>query len=294
MRERVTLVMPLFNQLPLTRACLDRLAATTEPFRLVVIDNGSTDGTRELFRRFPYPYPLRFIESDDNHSVIAAFNRAWPAAETEFVCLMHNDTEMVDPRWLAKLLGALDDPTVGMTGLFGVKRMRRNSRFVGRTVVHSLAEGPTVRPPAEDVVALDAVCLCLRRSLLEAVGGLDEAYGFYHGFDKDLSFAVRERGLRCRVVWAPFYHHGGGTRATDFGKDPERARRDIELRKVAIDRFLAKWGHRLPADTRRPGERVLDWLAARLRRPRTVYSWPGRDEQSLGGVQPTKASRPRR
>jgi GT2 family glycosyltransferase len=262
-RERVTLVLPLFNQLPLTRRCLDSLRATTESFRLVVIDNGSTDGTRALFRAFPYPYPLHFIENDDNHSVIASLNRAWRAVETELICFLHNDTEMVDPAWLTKLVGALDDPTVGMSGLYGVKRMRRGGRFVGRTIVHSLAAGPTVRPPGEDVAVVDAVCMCLARRLLDDIGGLDERYGFYHGFDKDLSLAVRERGLRCRVVHAPFHHHGGGTRTRDFQRDPERERRDLALRKVAIDHLMSKWGHRLPTDARPLGTRVREWLGSR-------------------------------
>jgi len=152
---------------------------------------------------------------------------------------------------------------MGMTGLFGVKRVRRDGRFVGRTIVHSLVEGPTVRPTGEDVVVVDAVCMCLRRRLMEEIGGLDEAYGFYHSFDKDLSFSVRERGLRCRIIHAPFRHHGGGTRTRDFARDPERARRDIELRRVANARLLEKWGHRLPADSRTPGQRVREWLRSR-------------------------------
>src|SRR5204863_113454 len=82
----------------------------------------------------------------------------------------------------------------------------------GRTIVHSLAEGPTVRAPWEEVAVVDGVCLCLRRATLEAVGGIDEGYGFFHGYDRDLSFAVRETGRRCVVVHAPFRHAGGGTR----------------------------------------------------------------------------------
>jgi len=261
--ERVTLVLPLFNQLALTRRCLESLATTTEPFRLVVIDNGSTDGTREFLRAFPYPYPLHVIENDDNRSVIASLNRAWPAVRTDLLCFLHNDTEMLDPAWLTKLVGALDDRTVGMSGLYGAKRMRRDGRFVGRTIVHSLVEGPTVRPPGEDVVVIDAVCMCLARRLLEAIGGLDERYGFYHGFDKDLSLAVRARGLRCRVVHAPFRHDGGGTRTRDFRRDPERERRDLALRRVAIDHLIAKWGDRLPADARPCGTRVREWLRSR-------------------------------
>jgi GT2 family glycosyltransferase len=271
--ERVTLVLPVYNQLALTRGCLDSLARTTEPFRLVVIDNGSTDGTRDLFRRFPYPYPLHYIENDDNRSVIASINRAWPEARTPFVCLLHNDTELLDPAWLTKLIDALDDASVGMTGLYGAKRMRADTRFVGRTIVHSLAEGPTVRPAGEDVVVIDAVCMCLSRRLLEDLGGLDEGYGFYHGFDKDLSLAVRARGLRCRVVYAPLRHHGGGTRASDFRKDPEREQRDIQLRDVAIARLRGKWGRARPADARSVAGRVRDWVAARLGRREVVYPW---------------------
>jgi GT2 family glycosyltransferase len=266
-RERVSLVIPLFNQLALTRRCLESLAATTEPFCLVVIDNGSTDGTRDFFRAFPYPYPLCFIENDDNRSVIASLNRAWPAAETELLCFLHNDTEMVDPGCLAKLVTALDDPTVGMAGLYGAKRVRRDGRFVGRTIVHSLAEGPTVRPGGEDVAVIDAVCMCLRRRFLEGIGGLDESYGFYHGLDKDLSLTVRERGLRCRVVHAPFHHHGGGTRARDFDRGGERERRDLALRAAATERLVAKWGHRLPSDVRPMATRVREWCRAR-------YPWP--------------------
>ena len=266
MKTRVTIVMAVFNQLSLTRACLQSLTGTTETFALVVVDNGSTDDTHEFLGRFPYSFPLRVIRNDRNESVIVSFNRGWPHAETEFVCFLHNDTEMITPDWLARLLAPFVRPDVGMTGLFGVKRLRRNSRFVGRTIVHSLAEGPTVRAPWEEVAVIDGVCLCMRRELLASLGGVDEGYGFYHGWDKDLSFAVRERGLRCLVVDAPFLHHGGGTRVQAFARDPERERRDLALRGVAIDRLLDKWGHRLPCDVRPLGERASDWLRTKLTR----------------------------
>ena len=55
---RISLVMAVYNGLAVTRACLESLRATTEPFHLVVADNGSSDGPRSFFERFPYPYPL--------------------------------------------------------------------------------------------------------------------------------------------------------------------------------------------------------------------------------------------
>ena len=261
---RVTLVMCVFNQLPLTHACMESLRATSEPFNLVVIDNGSTDGTRQFFERFEYAFPLRYDPYGINTSVIASLNRAWRYAETEDICLLHNDTEMVDPEWLSRLLTALQEPDVGITGLYGAKRVRRSGNFVGRTIVHSLAEGPTVKPPWEEVAVIDGVCMCLPRELMEVVGGLDEGYGFIHGFDKDLSFAVRETGRRCLVVRAPFFHRGGGTRAHEFARRPDQERSDLALRKRAINRFIQKWGHRLPCDVRPVSERVRDWLTSRI------------------------------
>ena len=271
MSARVTLVMGVFNQLPFTRACMDSLRATTERFRLVVVDNGSTDGTREFFERFEYPFPLRFDPHGTNESVITSLNRAWRHAETEFLCLLHNDTEMLDPEWLSRLLAALGGPGMGLAGLYGVKRLRKDGRYVGRTIVHSLAEGPTVQPPWEEVAVVDGVCMCLRRELLESVGGLDEGYGFFHGYDRDLSFAVREAGYRCLVVYAPFRHRGGGTRAQEFAQRPDRERQDLALRESALDRFIAKYGHRLPCDVRSGRERLSDWVGAKLRlaRPRS-------------------------
>ena len=260
---RVSLIIPTFNGIAFTRGLLESLRDTAERFALVVIDNGSTDGTRELFRAFPYPFPLTYIERDDNSSVVAALNQAWPRAETELLCFLHNDTEMLDPEWLTKIVGAFDDPTVGEVGLYGAKRLRRDGRFVGRTIVHSLAEGPTVRASGEDVAAVDAVCMTLRRRLVDELGCLEEGYAFFHGLDKDLSLAVRERGLSCRVVYAPFRHHGGATRARDFRRDAERERRDLELREESTRHLVARWGHRLPADARTTSRRVREWFASR-------------------------------
>jgi GT2 family glycosyltransferase len=264
----VTIAMVVWNGLSLTRACLESLRVTSEPFALVVVDNGSTDDTPEFFGAFPLPFPLRYVRNPTNGSVLAAFNQACRLAVTEFVCLLHNDTEMLEPRWLERLLAPHAKPTTGLTGLYGAKRVRRDGRYAGRSLVHSLAEAPTVRAPYEEVAAVDGVCLCLRRTVFDDVGGLDEGYGFFHGYDRDLSFAVRERGRRCYVVYAPFHHHGGATRTRGFTERPDAEQRDLALRRAAMRRFAGKFAHRLPADVRGVGARVVDWL----RRPASVLA----------------------
>jgi GT2 family glycosyltransferase len=255
--------MVVHGGLAQTRACLDSLRATTEPFVLAVVDNASPDDTPRFFRDFAYPFPLRYHRNPGNDSVLAAYNQAWRLADTEYVCLLHNDTEMAEPTWLARLLAPHARPETGLTGLYGARRVRRDGRYAGRSIVHSLADGPTVRAPYEEVAVVDGVCLCLRRALLERVGGIDEGYGFFHGYDRDLSFAVRETGRRCLVVHAPFRHAGGATRTREFESRPETLARDLELRRSTTARFARKFAHRLPCDVRPLATRAAEWLTRR-------------------------------
>jgi hypothetical protein len=75
---------------------------------------------------------------------------------------------------------------------------------------------------------------------------------------------VRERGLSCAVVHAPFLHRGGGTRTSE--RAPVAAPEDLAQRRAALARFAQKWRHRLPADVRPLPDRLRDWLV----RPREI------------------------
>ncbi len=134
-----SVVLVVWNQLPLTRACLESLSADPTPFDLCVIDNGSTDGTRAWFEEFPLPYALTYHRNDVNVGLIRALNQGAALAKGDVLCFLHNDTEMRDPRWLDRLLSAVTSPTrIGLAGLYGVRRLRRDGRYVGRTIVHAL------------------------------------------------------------------------------------------------------------------------------------------------------------
>ena len=231
------------------------------PFELCVVDNGSSDGTQAYFQSLTLPTPLRYHRNDDNAGLIRALNQGARLASGDMLCFLHNDTELREPAWLERLAAALDDGRVGLAGLYGVRRLRRDGRYVGRTIVHCLEGGPGLSAPMVEVAAVDGVCLCLRRALLQELGGFDEGYGFFHGYDRDLSFAVRERGLRCVVVDAAFVHWGGGTRTGE--RAPVSASQDLEQRRRALARFAEKWRHRLPSDVRGIGERITNYFDQR-------------------------------
>jgi GT2 family glycosyltransferase len=257
---RVSVVLPVYNQLALTRACLQSLRGTSEPFELCIVDNASTDGTEAFFRTTPLPFRRRYHRNAENVGLIRALNQGAALAGGDVLCFLHNDTEMRDVRWLARLRAALDEPGVGLAGLYGIRRLRRDGRYVGRTIVHTLEGSASLHGDATEVAAVDGVCLAVSRPMLRKVGGFDEGYGFLHGYDRELSFAVREAGYRCVVVNAPFVHHGGGTRTGTV----EMAE-DLAQRRAALTRFARRWRHRLPCDVRGVRERLIDWLAAPTR-----------------------------
>jgi GT2 family glycosyltransferase len=255
-----SVVLVVHNQLALTRACLESLRPTTRPFELCVVDNASSDGTESFFRGWTDRSPLRYQRNPENVGLIRALNQGARLAGGARLCFIHNDTVMREPRWLERLEAAVDGPGhVGLAGLYGVRRLRRDGRYVGRTIVHALEGQATLRAPVTEVAAVDGVCLFLPRAILDAVGGFDEGYGFFHGYDRDLSFAVREAGWRCAVVDAPFLHRGGGTRTGEGA--PVAAPEDLAQRRAALARFAGKWRHRLPCDVRGAPERLRDWLA---------------------------------
>jgi O-antigen biosynthesis protein len=256
-----SVVVAVFNQLALTRACLESWRTTTTAFDLCVVDNGSTDGTADYFREFPLPFPLTYQRNETNTGLIRALNQGARQCGGDFVCFVHNDTEMRDPSWLERLQAAVESPRgVGLAGLYGAQKLRADGRYAGRTLVHCLDGGATLEEDVADVAAVDGVCLFLRRALLESLGGFDEGYGFFHGYDRDLSFSVREAGWRCAVVNAPFVHRGGGTRTGRSA--PVAPASDLAQRREALARFAAKWRHRLPCDVRGVRQRMGDWLAA--------------------------------
>jgi GT2 family glycosyltransferase len=258
----VSLVLVVYNQIALTRACLDSLRATTRPFELCVVDNASRDETPAHFARWAGEWPLRYHRNAENVGLIRALNQGAALARGDALCFLHNDTEMLDPRWLETLEHAVArGDRVGLAGLYGARRVRRDGRYAGRSIVHALSDGPTVREPVTEVAAVDGVCLFLPRAVFAEVGGFDEGYGFFHGYDRDLSFAVRAAGRRCVVVNAPFIHRGGGTRTGPAA--PVSAARDLSQRRGALARFAQKWKHALPADVRSVRERLADRLRPR-------------------------------
>jgi GT2 family glycosyltransferase len=102
----IDIIIPNYNGAALLPTCLDALRRQTRrDFCVVVVDDGSTDESRELLAR-KYP-EVQVLGLPTNRGLAAAVNAAFHATGGDYVVLLNNDTE-ADPHWLEQLVGALE------------------------------------------------------------------------------------------------------------------------------------------------------------------------------------------
>jgi glycosyltransferase involved in cell wall biosynthesis len=105
-----SIVIPVWNQLEFTRQCISALRRhTRRAFELVVIDNGSSDGTGDYLAGVSdmASVPVTVIANETNRGFPAAINQGLKAARGEYLVLLNNDV-VVTEGWLGQLIGLVD------------------------------------------------------------------------------------------------------------------------------------------------------------------------------------------
>lgn len=257
-RPKVSIVVLTLNQLELTKICFESLYRHTTEFELVVIDNGSTDGTIDYLSalsRERKNVRVRFNRS--NRGFAGGCNQGIAIATGEHIVLLNNDT-IVTEGWLETLLRASDQPAVGIVG-------PRSNYVVGLQLVEDarydldgleeFARQWKARHfrQSREVNRVIGFCMLIRREVIETIGGLDTSFGTGNYEDDDYCLRALVAGFRILVVDEVFIHHFGN--ATFKGERidyRETLQRNWEL-------FKRKWC--LPgADSYEKGYRFQDAL----------------------------------
>ena len=203
----ISFIIPVFNRLRLTKACLDSLRQTTDlsACEVIVIDDLSTDGTREHLAALPAPR-FRVILNEAKHSYAANNNNAAAAASGEFLCLLNNDT-VLSPGWLEALLHAFDRfPNAGLVG--NVQRNPRTGRYDHMGVIFADDGSPVhfgwdfrFRPFRGYTRwrAVTAACCLIKRKVFLDAGGFDEQY-VNGSEDVDLCLRLGQAGYQHYVA----------------------------------------------------------------------------------------------
>jgi GT2 family glycosyltransferase len=263
----VSVVVITHNGLPFTRLCLESVLANTDslPFELIVVDNGSQDGTRcylrALERRFDC---VKLLFNDENLGFPRGSNQGLTAARGSVLVLLNNDT-IVPPGTLAALAAHAAAPDVGLVG--PVTNRSGNEAEVdvsyatyGEMLALARRRGPDHAGLAFDIDVATLFCAALRRDVFEHVGLLDERYEVGLFEDDDYALRVRAAGYRVVCVEDVFVHHFGEASLGNLAASG----RYVELFRENKARFEAKWGLSWRSHLRRPNSWYRE-LSAQLR-----------------------------
>jgi N-acetylglucosaminyl-diphospho-decaprenol L-rhamnosyltransferase len=228
----VDAVIPTFNAAELLRRCLERLDDPAVA-RVIVVDDVSTDGTREVAESFGSRVSL--VRLSEHRGLAHALNRGVTQGDAEFVLFLNNDV-FARPGAIGRLVDALRaDPEAASAGgrlvdpgtdrtqdsylpralpeltgvcvrVVGVERFWKRNPWTGQHLRRPLDLHRTTRVDRQPAGA----CLLVRRAALAAIGGWDERYWIWYE-DVDLSRRLAQVGYALYVPDAVFEHVGGAS-----------------------------------------------------------------------------------
>lgn len=209
-----SIIIPHFNGRHHLPDCFDSLRQQSCPeFEIILVDNGSTDGTQE-FVRAQYP-EVKLIELGENRGFTGACNAGWAAAQGEIIILLNNDTA-VHPHWLSEITRAFNEhPEVGSVASKMLLFDRRDhihtagdyyrvDGLPGNRGVWQKDEGQYDQE--EYVFSACGGAAAYRRNVLEMVDFLDDDF-FFSCEDVDLGWRINLAGWRVLYVPTAVVYH---------------------------------------------------------------------------------------
>ena len=254
---RVSIIVPTRDRIDLLRRCVESILATTiyPDYEIVVVDNQSVEPASIAYLNdISEDARVRVLAHDQPFNYSTINNAAVRNCSSELVCLLNNDTEVVSPCWLEELASQAMRPHVGAVGamLYYPDDTIQHAGVV--TGIHGVAAHPYCGKPrgfpgqmsrgrlVQNMSAVTAACLMVRRATYLQVGGLDVSLTVAFN---DIDFCLRLRRAGFSNVWTPFaelYHHESASRGSE--DTPEKRVRftgEVEFMKH-------RWGSELDYD----------------------------------------------
>jgi GT2 family glycosyltransferase len=261
---RVSIVIVSCDNLAFNRLCLESLlvATSAESYEVIVVDNGSADGTREYLAELARRQKrVRVIFNCENRGFAAANNQALRVAVGDVLVLLNNDTIVV-PGWLPRLLRYLDDKTIGLVGPVTNRcgneaQIEARYSTLGEMVGFAAVRAAEHAGQSFEIRVATMFCVAMRREVFDRIGPLDEQFGLGLFEDDDYSMRVRAAGYRVVCANDVFVHHFG---QASLGKLASVGQYG-ELFHANRRRWEAKWNRLWQPDARRPSADYLNMVA---------------------------------
>jgi GT2 family glycosyltransferase/tetratricopeptide (TPR) repeat protein len=222
-RPLASIVLLTWNQLDYTRQCIESLFKYTHSaFELIIIDNGSTDGTleylQELDRAHTACIRIETIANSNNVGFAKGCNQGLAVSRGDYLILLNNDVVLTS-QWLQRLTRAVEnDQQLGLVGpmtnyVSGPQRITNPTYDVNtlnglEKYAHIHAE--TYDGQIASNWRIAGFCMLMRRAVIEKIGGLDERYAIGNFEDDDFCARAHLAGYKAAVIKDCYLHHYGG------------------------------------------------------------------------------------
>ena len=246
---KVSVVVVTYNNLNLTRACLASIDEHSqyEHLEVIVVDNASTDGSREFLGEWEdNHHNHKLILNDDNKGFAAANNQGLAIATGDYLVLLNNDT-YVTPGWTRTLSKHLQrDQTIGLIGPV-TNNIGNEAKIdilytnMSEMLIKSAAYTRRHIGRLTPLRTAAFFCVMMARTTFEAIGPLDEAFGRGFFEDDDYCRRIEKAGLRVVCAEDVFVHHNLSA-SFDQLNQKERQKLFEENKKI----YEAKWGDWIP------------------------------------------------
>ncbi|MBC7473285.1 MAG: glycosyltransferase [Candidatus Sericytochromatia bacterium] len=247
-----TIIIPIFNNLEYTKACIKSIYDNTEAntFKIIVFDNGSQDDTNRYLENIKNEYNnFDFIRSETNLGFAIANNLAAKQADTEKILFLNNDT-LVTKNWLKLLVQELDNsPMIKIAGsklIYQDNTIQHagivisNHTYENKKIVYHLYNFFDYNHFSVNkkrfFQAVTGACMLTYQDFFFELGGFDERY--LNGFE-DIDFCLQAGEKNAQIVYVPesiVYHFESKT----------KGRHDKTSENTNL--FYQKWQNKLVAD----------------------------------------------
>ena len=255
---RVSILIPSCDHAADLRTCVESIyrKSTYEDFEIIVIENNSRENAtfrcyEQLQKEHKSLKVITWQGTGFNYSALNNFGAK--AATGEYLLLLNNDTEVISPRWREEMVMYAQQDRVGCVGaklLYPDNTIQHAGIGFGflTLAAHMHKNFPVGHPGymgrlsyAQDVYAVTAACLMVRKDVYEQVDGLDESFAVAFN---DVDFCVRVREAGYTNVFTPFaqlYHYESKSRGLD--ESPVKRKRFAS----EVERFQKRWAKQLAA-----------------------------------------------